>query len=382
MAIYLRKTKAEILREALRKLEKTTPISATSPGSVARAFTEAITNEISDYYDALDFQVAQSVISSAAGRALDLIGELYSVKRRTISQIIAIDRKVGAFYFYIDSATILDVIIPIGTEIYTASDSFVGRQLRYKTTNATTISVGQTRSFASIVPDFSDAIFTAAPNTLVIHGATSPPGVLIKCTNPKAIPAQEGFESDDNYRVRIIKAIRVAAGGTMDAVRFTALAIPGVRDVRIQEVPYGLGSFRLIVTPEDVTFTSTGGIQLRAALEEVRPVGMRMFVIQPSLLGVDIRATAIVKKTTKTNRETLSRGVNIAAKRYLNSLLAGDVLVYNKLIQYMLDSSSDIIDVQLTRYAPNGVESLRRNYTPKEDEILVPGRIEVGVSIL
>lgn len=381
MAIYIRKTKAEILREALRKLEVTTPVSATSPGSVARAFTEAITTEIGDYYDALDFQVAQSVISSAAGRGLELIGDLYGVKRRTVTEITAIDRKIGAFYFYVDTPAISDITIPIGVEIYTATDSFVGRQLRYKTTDTTIIRAGQTRAFASIVPDFSDAIFSAAPNTLVVHSFASPPGALVKCVNPKSIPAQEGFESDDNYRVRIIKAIRVAAGGTLDAVRFSALAVAGVRDVRIQEVPYGLGSFRLIVTPENVTFTSTAGSQLRSALEAVRPVGVRMFIIQPNLIPVDLRVTAIVKNTIQTSRDLLSRGVNIAAKRYLNSLLAGDVLVYNKLMQYMLDSSSDIIDIQFTKYAPNGVESLRRNYTPQADEMLIPGLIEVSVAI-
>src|SRR5687768_13716587 len=119
MALFIRKNKNEILREALRKLETTTPITATSPGSIARAFTEAITNEIGDYYDALDFQVAQSVISSASGRALDLIGDLYNVKRRTVNDLVATDRKLGSFYFYIDSSAAAPIVIPSGTAVFT-----------------------------------------------------------------------------------------------------------------------------------------------------------------------------------------------------------------------------------------------------------------------
>src|SRR5688572_5751873 len=117
MAVFIKKQKSDILREALRKLETQTPISATSPGSIARAFTEAITTEISDYYDALDFQVSQSVISTASGRALDLMGELYNIKRRTVAEIVTIDKKVGAFYFYIDTPIGSDITIPSGTEV-------------------------------------------------------------------------------------------------------------------------------------------------------------------------------------------------------------------------------------------------------------------------
>jgi len=382
MAIYLRKTKAEILREALGKLENKTSISATSPGSIARAFTEAITTELGDIYDAFDFQVTQSVASSASGRALDLIGDLYNIKRRTINEIAAIDKKLGSFYFYIEAAQGSNITIPQGTEVYTSTSSFVGRQLRFKTTEENILRAGETRVFASIVPDFGDAIFSAAPNTLVVHSFVSPPGVIVRCVNPKTVSAQEGFESDDNYRIRIIKQVRVASGGTLDAVRFTALAVPGVRDAKIQEQVYGLGSFRLIVTPEDVSFTSTGAADLRSQLERVRPCGVRMFIIQPNLLPVDISATVMLKNATQFTTEVLSRNVSIAIKRYLNSLLSGDTLVYNRLVQYILDASINIADVQFTKYAPNGVEALRRNYTPKAEEMLIPGRIEISMATL
>lgn len=382
MALFIRKQKADILREALRKLETKSPISAVSPGSVARAFTEAITTELGDYYDAMDFQVAQTVITSASGSALDSIGNLYNTKRRTTTEITTIDRRLGSFYFYLDTAHSNPITIPVGTQVYTSTDSFVGRQLRYTVTDEVTIPIGSTRAFASIKPDFSDAIFTAAPGTLVVHSFASPPGAVVRCTNPKAIAPQEGYESDENYRVRIIKSVRVAAGGTYDAVRFAALGIVGVRDVRIQENIYGLGSFRVMITPEDYTFTATTAEKMRESLNRVRPLGTRMFIAQPDLIPVDITVTVMLKGSSRTNSEVIIRTVNIAAKRYLNSLLAGDTLVYNRLIQYILDANSDIQDVQFTKYAPNGREALRKNYTPKEDQMLVPGAIGVNIATL
>lgn len=381
MAIFIKKQKADILREALRKLETQTPISAVSPGSVARAFTEAITTELADYYDALDFQVSQSVISTASGRALDLMGDLYDIKRRTVSDIATIDKKMGAFYFYIDSPAPNDIVIPRGTEIYTATDSFVGRQLKFSLEADAVIRAGQKRVFASITPDFGDAMFTASANTLVVHSFVSPPGILVKCINPKAISAQPGYEDDENYRLRIIKSIRVAAGGTNDAIRFAALGIPGVRDVRIQETVYGLGSFRLLVTPEDIDFAVTSASQLLEAVNSVRPTGVRMFLAQPDLQRMDVSVTVITRNLpTGTNREVLIRRITLGIKRYLNSLLAGDTLIYNRLVQTILDVSPEILDVQFTRYAPNGVESLRRNFQPAAEEMLIPGRIEVSIA--
>lgn len=380
MALYIRKAKSDILREALRKLETKSSISATSPGSIARAFTEAITTEIADYYDALDFQIAQSVISTASGRALDLLGDLYGVKRKTVNDLIATDAKIGSFYFYIDSPYTQDIIIPNKTKVFTSTDSFVGQQLTYYTTGDTVIPLGQTRAFASLTPAFTDAIFTAAPNTLVANSLISPIGTLVKCVNPKAISAQPGFEDDNNYRVRIVKSIKVSAAGTIDAVRFAALSVAGVRDAKIIENIYGLGSFQIVVTPEDISFAATAGIELVAKLNSVRPIGVKMFMTEPTLVPVYVTVTAIVKNDSTINTEVMSNRITIAIKRYLNSLLAGDTLVYNRLVQYMLDVSADVLDVQVTQYAPRGVESLRRNYTPNTDEVLIPGRIEVNIA--
>lgn len=381
MAIYIRKDRSEILRQALSKLEKQTPIKATSSGSVARAFTEAISTELGDLYDALDFGLAQTLISSATGRALDLLGEMYAIKRRTISTIVTVDKTVGSFYFYLDSPHIEPIEIPAGTSIYTSTDSFVGRQLSYKTTAPVTIAAGRTRAFASIAPNFSSSIYTAGVDTLNLHSFLSPPGVLVKCTNPKAISAQPGFEDDANYRVRIIKGIRVAAAGTLEAVRFSVLSVPGIRDVKIREEPYGLGSFEVIVTAETGTLTPTSFQEAVRQLNSVRPVGVRMFLRQPELVAMGVTASIVMSpEITPEVRVGSETRASIAVQRYLNSLLPGEPIIYNRLIQSIMSSSDGILDVQITSYAPNGVEALRRNFLPTEEQQIIPGNVSVSVA--
>lgn len=381
MATYIRKRKEDILRQALSKLEERTPIKATSPGSVARSFTEAISTELGDFYDVLDYNLAQSVLSTATGRALDLMGELYNIRRKTISNLAETDRQTGSFYFYIDSPYTKNIHIAKGTRVYTSVETFVGRQLGYETTIDTVIPAGRTKAYVGIKPIFSDGTFSAAKNTLTQHDLQSPPGVVVKCTNPKAIAPQQGYESDDNYRTRLIKSIRVASSGTLEAMRFAALSISGVRDVNIRQAPYGLGSVEVLVTPEETDVARTIMPLVIARLNEVRPVGVRMFVKQPSLLATDITANLIIKNISDTRvREAISNKATVGILRYLNSLLSGETLVYNKLIQSILEASESIVDVQITRYAPNGVEVVRKNYVPQEDEQIIPGRIVIDIA--
>lgn len=380
MATYVRKSQVDILRQATAKLETQTPIRATAPGSIARAFTEAITTELGDYYDILDYNMSQSVVSTASGRALDLWGELFNTRRKTVSDLVATSRTIGAFYFYLDQPYGSNITIPAGTLIYTNTGSFVGRQFRYITTEAVTIPAGTTRRYASIRPDFADAAHTAAEGSLTVHNFTSPAGVRIRCTNPKAIAPQTSFESDESYRSRIIAGIRTTAGGTIPGLRFTALNVSGVRDVRVNEAKYGMGSVEVIVTAEDATLSTQALVEVTNALEDIRPPGVRMIVRQPELLPFSIDLNLVIVSRGVSADSLTARRAQTGVYRYLNTLRAGDTLVFYKLLQEVLDSSDSVRDVIVSRYAPNGVEAPRKNYTPKPDELIIPGTVNVYVS--
>ena len=101
MAIIYTKTKTEILDQILNSLEKNAGITSTSPGSIARAFAEAMSDQIGDLYTILKYNVDQTMISTASGRNLDLIGELYSVPRKFVSQQVAEDRNIANILFAI-----------------------------------------------------------------------------------------------------------------------------------------------------------------------------------------------------------------------------------------------------------------------------------------
>lgn len=364
--------------QALDKMQKNTPITSVTPGSVARALIEAVTNEIGDLYDIMDFNVNQNLLSTATGSALDLIGSLYGITRKTIGNLEAIDKQLGAFYFFINSPVLFDITIPEGTRVFTDSDSFIGTRYTYLTSSQVKISAGRTRAFAGLRPNFTDSIFTAGKNTLRQHDFSPVNGVTVYCTNPKEIAQQLAFETDDSYRLRLIKQIRVASAGTPEAIRFAALSVSGVRDVNINQSRYGMGSYEVVVVPEKNGNTQQVVAAAQVAMELVRPLGVRMYVKTPQSISVDITAQIIAPLASAIDLQDQSiQRATIAVQRYINSLLPGDTLIYNRLISLIIDSSEVIKDVIIKGYAVNGIETIRGNYQSLSTEQLVPGSIQI-----
>lgn len=381
MPAYLKKTKAEILNAELTKIQRNTPITFVGPGSIARAFAEAVSTELGDMYDLMDYNTSQMLITTATGSALDLLGSLYDTTRKQVSDLTAVDKRLGSFIFYLQTPHASNITIPQGTNIYTDTSSYMGQRFSYSTTEDVVIPAGRTRVYASIIANFSDVVYTAGVRTLVVHDFQSPPGVTVLCTNPKAISPQLSYESDEQYRVRLIKAIRVASSGTLEATRYAGLAVSGVRDIKIRQAPYGLGSFEAIIVPERNTNAGDVMVRATAAMDQVRPMGVRMYSKVPVYIQFDltlgiIAPTAISSQT----REMVVKRAAVAVSRYINSLLPGSELVYNQLIQLIMDSSEEISDVNVSKFSVNGQETLRRNYRPAADEQIVVGNVFVDIA--
>lgn len=376
--MYVSRSTNEMLTQALKKLSTTSDITAVSPGSIARTIAELVAVEIGDFQNILEFNMAQSVMSTAGGRALDMWGELFAIPRKRLSSIATDDAIVGAFYFYLDAPEASDVTIPAGTRTYTGDTSALGAQSVYATVEAVTIKAGRTRVYASVAPLFADSIFTAGPNTLVNHNAVVP-GITVRCTNPKAIAPVIGLESDNDYRARLMQQIRTATGGTEMAIKFAVLAVPGIRDVKVRDAPYGLGSFEVLVNAEDYSMSAAMVATAAQVVAAIRPVGCRAYVRAPDLLPFDISVTITKRQGIAFENESTHFRAKNAILRYLNRLTIGQPLIYNELIASLYEASEAVLDVTFTRLAANGSEVLRKNYVPHADEHIIPGEVQVDV---
>lgn len=370
MAIYGAKEKEEILISILDSLERNAGITAIYPGSIARAFAEAISTEIADLYSSLNFSLRQGSLSTASGRNLDLIGDLYGVVRKQISDAAAIERQSFNIEFLLQRPYSQAITIPINTFVYNNVESFTTKQYRYKLNGDVIIPAGATKAYGLVVADFEDNTYVAPRASLVIHNYVAPPGVVVFCTNPKEVYSNLNSESDDNYRRRIVASIKTRAAGTTESVRFAALSVKGVRDVRVRESSYGMGSCDVIVIPETLSAIKQMPEVVLSSINSVRPAGIRFNVRIAEKLEINMSATITLANSVG---ETLGAGIkNQAAlfvKRYLNSLTVGDTVSLSEIERQIRQSSDYIRGVIINTFNVDGRELPLNDFTPSSDKV-------------
>lgn len=378
------KTKDEIIVRVLNSLEQNANITATSPGSVARAFADAFGTEMFYLYESFKEAVSQTSLSTASGRGLDLIGEMYNVKRKTLSDQLVYERTTANIEFMLDKPYVSDIIIPKDTLVYNDVGSYNSTQYSYKVVNDIIILAGVTKAYGIVTPNFQSNDHVASVASLTRHNFITPPGVIIFCSNPKEIYPVINAESDDNYRRRILSALKVSATGTVESLRFSALAVNGVRDIRIREASYGLGSCEIIIVPEVPGRIGNLPTLVNAAISQVKPLGIRMNVAVANTIPVNVQATITLPYGTgSTLRNGIQNQAAIFVKRYLNSLTIGDTMSVQEIERQIRISSDLIRSININEINALGTSINRKEFRPQtERDYIVSGDISINSVII
>lgn len=343
MAMYGIKDRSEIIVSVLNSLEKNADITAVNPGSIARAFAEAFSSEVSDLYEAMKFNITQSNLTTASGRNLDLIGELYGVSRKTITNLVADERQSFNIEFFLDKPHVTDVIIKSGTNVYNNIVNFTGKQYSFRLIGDVVIPSGSIRAYGRVEPNFSDNSYVAPRNSLTKHNFIAPASVIIFCNNPKEVYSNISSESDDNYRRRIVASMKTKANGTAESVRFAALSVRGVRDVRIREASYGIGSCDIIIVPEVSSAVKALPDLILTSINAVKPIGVRFNVRIAEKVIINLSMTiSLAAGNSQLAINAIRNQASLFVKRYLNSLTIGDAVSIS-MIEQQVKSSSDLI---------------------------------------
>jgi uncharacterized phage protein gp47/JayE len=309
-------------------------------------------------------------LATANGMNLDMIGELYGVTRKTISDASAIERQSFNIQFSLNKSYSNDVIIPKGTYVYTDVDNFSVRQYRFKLNGDVSIAAGTTRAYGLVIPDFTDNSYTASVNSLTKHNFIAPPGVIVYCSNPKEVYAIVNAESDDNYRRRIVSSIKTQATGSVESVRFAALTVPGVRDIRIRESSFGVGSCDVIVVPENGSNIKQIPELVYNSIIAVKPVGVRFNVRLAEKISINVSANVTLPSGTSEGVSTAVRNqAGLFIKRYLNSLSIGDTVSLSEIERYVRMSSDLIRQITITGFNVDGREVAMQDFTSSDHKV-------------
>lgn len=384
MPMYGKKDQSQIVVDILESLQKNAGISAVYPGSIARALAESIGTEISQLYSSLAFSLTQSDLRSASGRNLDLIGDLYGVPRKTISENLVNERQSFNIEFILNKPYSSDVLIPKNTYVYTDVDNFNIRQYRFKLYGDVVITTGSTRAYGLVIPDFTDRSYTAPVNSLNKHSYVPPPGLVVYCNNPKEVYSVINAEGDDNYRRRIISSIKSQSIGTVESLRLAVLSIKGVRDVRIRESTYGIGSCDIIIIPESGSTIKSYPELVFEAIKNVKPVGVRFNVRVAERIQINVAATiTLVNGITENMASGIKNQASLFVRRYLNSLTVGDTVSLSEIEREIYRSSDAVRRVQINAFDANGQDLQLKDFTSTNDKIYpVAGNVVIYSAIM
>ncbi len=236
------------------------PLTDLNVGSVVRTLLETLAREIAQDEQYLDLIYRSAFLETAQGNSLDKVVALIGVSRLPARHPLVEVR------FSRNATSGGKITIPAGTVVTDAA----APPARYLTVISLTLEAGeQTRSVlaAGAAPDT-----TAVDADALDRLETSIAGVST-VTNPAPAFRQAAAEADDALRRRARGALQGTIRGTLEALRFGILSVPGVKSVELTEFPDG----RAGEVAANVTYERPDPAVAQAVLariEEIRPAGI------------------------------------------------------------------------------------------------------------
>lgn len=368
--VIRKKNVAELNEQAFQKLIQDTDITALNPGSVARALVEAVNVNIEDLFNTLDLTISQTFLSQSTGFYLDLIGELFGLRRRNdVRAITYSDDQL--IRFYVRDGALGDKIphptspdlgrVPAGTTILNSDGT-----IAWTVVDNHDFPRAHEEVFVTAQAGSTGTSGNVGAGQLNQHslGVT---GVFVE--NRESIRSGIDVESDDAFRRRISQATVATSQANELAVRMAVLQVPGVADTYIEPNVAGAGSFRVLVIPEGNRLATNTITEVRLALRQTAAYGMLVLVEAPVFVPV---STIIKIETVAPNSEPLKQLVESRVRDYLANIRPGEELVINRIRQTVLSASTQIQDLEIIELCIDGKPSLIQNHLLARDELLVP----------
>lgn len=330
----------ELFQGAWQRVSAATGLTDDSESSISAAIVRITASYIQDLWIALANTEARGNVSTATGTDLDKIGTFLGITR--LQAQAATTQGIAPSVYFLNNS-LVSVTVPQGTRIWTPDD--VNRAFLTQSTIA--VPAGQ-RGFVDITAATPGAYYNVGANALTASNFGNP-----NVTVNNLIPINSGanIESDSNYRARIIASVALREGPNLIAVRNALLEIPGIRDVSIQNLARGTGTFDALILSWDRDVPDSVLLQAQQVLDEMVALGVSAIAKAPVLHYIDINAKLTVAPGVDPTQARAS--ANLAINGYVNNLpiesgIGDGTLYYDQLLSRVELSNPDILTVQVT----------------------------------
>jgi len=366
--MIFRKDYGTLVNQSLQQLLLRSNITNTTVGGIARSMIEVVNLNISEYYDILDINTAMGFLSTAEGYFLDLIGDLFNIKRLPAAAASA-SSSDSVQRFYVSTGTLQEklgsLVIPQGTHVSTEDGT-----ITYSVSSDASFSPSSTFVYASILAVGTGVQYNVGVNTLTKHNLSSSE---VFTTNELVISGGTDIENDDNYRFRIANATLSAEKANQTAVRLACLSVPGVANIVLRPYARGVGSFDVIVIPTDGIATDQMISSVQSAINNVQAFGMTGTAIKPSIVPVEIEVRLVfTSDATDADKTDIRASVKSAIESYIVNIPIGETFILNEFRQRIMDVDSMIKDHIINCYYFRQQPTFVGNVSIYWDEMFYP----------
>jgi len=381
----------EIVTDTLSDLANNTNVTRITPGGKARAILDAVAKRLEEQYDLFDLNLARAFVSSAQGEYLNLIGTLVGASRLS-SEAANVDSELQVVKFYVDSGTFGDLNggnsfqISAGTIISTKANN---NGILYRVTVPATAQEGASQVWVSVEANAPGEDSNLGTGSLVYHnfvGYTDFASSTLKVTNIHPIRNGKNFESDANFRYRIVNAYLEGEAANETAVRLAALSAAGVADVLTLRHYRGIGTFGVIIRPVTPTTSQSLLDEVELRVREVQGLGSKGYIRAVNETGVSLRTQVTYRKTLSKDEYTLiEQGLEDVIAEHIHGLGWNEPFVVNQLVSKMFAISPEISNFgdvgkpfqEVYLYKPSRLrdkrvrQTLLGDYSPGYDERVI-----------
>lgn len=368
--VFFAKSQEEILKDVVRDLSSSTPLTKLTPGSIARTFSEAVSRNISGAYQTFDSNLIVSFLAGARGKYLDYLAEIVGISRlgTTGATVSASAKNVR---FYVESGTFgsinggASILVPAGTLIKTSTTT---NAVLYRTTSIVLLPSAASEAFVAVESVIPGSKSNVGSGTLIYHTFVSYSDYAnssLKVINDASINSAREIESDTNFKYRLANALLSQAQANATAIRIAALNVVGVADVILSTRYRGIGTSDLLIQSTQPSVSTELINAVRAAVQGVGAEGMLITVRGPQEFGIALEASFSLREYKYQDAgAALKRSVSTALVAFLDSLAIGDELVLSDLINTILNTDRNIKTVGTSYTKP-----LDRIYVYKPTEL-------------
>lgn len=331
-------------------------------GEPLRNIIEAVIQEIDLQYWQLEQVYENSFIDTAYGEELSKLVKILGIERRPAI------KSEGSVRFYRETEADSDYLIPMGTRLETLPD-YEGNTISFETIeNAVLLKdTKEVTARISAVEAGSNTNLTA--NKIII--INDPPTGIESVTNDYATIGGEEEETDEELKERAISSLETSGRGTINAILNRLRNTPGVKSVAIEDLARGVGTFDILVLGDTIPMPLDKRRELENIVNEIKSGGIDALLEEPSVKTVDVS----IKLNIETSLSSTDlQNVNNSIVNYFSSIQIGKTAYVNQLSKYILNSNSNIIDVEIISPANNVVAEVK--------EIIILGNTTISENII